>query len=157
MSSITTPTQELVTRVHAALSGDGAADAEIAEEFVELCEDANSRLSTFRQLSGEGDHKGAVKEAEQEPALIEVFEMLGKFRRLPAWNAHCEKHDLPVAPKVEIQVEPQLIGVYKKWSGSEEFLRKKYRDAIIRKDRALALAGPVSPLASPRSRASRAS
>ena len=53
------------------IANDGEIE-ELAEEFAELCTDANSRLGEIRQLLGKGLRAEAVSRAQRDPDLLEL-------------------------------------------------------------------------------------
>ncbi|MEE2808182.1 MAG: hypothetical protein VYB73_02625 [Verrucomicrobiota bacterium] len=135
---LTTPSKAFISRIRKALSGNDpdASVNELATEFSAFCNDALSRFEECCEINVAED---AVKIAESEVPLMESLETLERFPLFSEWVSYCKKNSLEEPELIPAGSTEKLIGIYKKWSGVNEFLRKKYRDAAIRKDDSLLL------------------
>jgi hypothetical protein len=135
---VTTPSKLFINRIRQALSGNEA-DAsvdELAIDFGNFCKDALSRLE---ECCGKNVAEDAVKIAESEVPLMESLETLEKFPLFSEWISFCQKNSLKEPELIPTGSTEMLVDIYKKWAGVNDFLWKKYRDAVIRKDDSLLL------------------
>ena len=135
---VTTPSKLFVKRIRQVLSGnelDVPVD-ELAIDFGSFCQDALSRLE---ECSGKNVAEDAVKIAESEVPLMESLETLEKFSLFSEWISFCQKNSFKEPELIPAGSTERLVGIYKKWAGVNDFLWKKYRDAVIRKDDSLLL------------------
>ena len=135
---LTTPSKVFISRIRKALSGNDSDPLvkELATEFSAFCNDVLSRLEECCEINAPED---AVKIAESEVPLMESLETLEKFPLFSEWISYCKNNSLDEPDLIPEGSTEKLVGIYKKWSGVNEFLKKRYRDAAIRKDDSLLL------------------
>ena len=92
------------------IANDGEIE-ELAEEFAELCTDANSRLGEIRQLIGKGLRAEAVSRAQRDPDLLELAMALD-FLFLTRWNELCNQTNVPLAPLLARETAGDLNEAY---------------------------------------------
>ena len=135
---VTTPSKLFIGRIRQVLS-DNEMDIpvdELAREFGDFCNDALSRLE---ECCKKNVAEEAVKIAELEVPLMESLETLEKFSLFSEWISYCHQNSLKEPESIPAGSTEKLIGIYKKWAGVNDYLWKKYRDAVIRKDDSLLL------------------
>ena len=127
------PIKLLTNEIRVALSADGLADPakDIAQRFSTHCDDLNNRLN---QCFNASSAKEAVLLAEESDPLLDSIEVIEKFSLFEEWVEFCDQYNLESPKRIESGSFDRLISLYKEWSGTADFLRKKYRDAAIRKD-----------------------
>ena len=127
------PIKLLINEIRVALSADGLADSakDTAQRFSTHCDDLNNRLN---QCFNASSAKEAVLLAEESDPLLDTIEVIEKFSLFEEWVEFCDQYNLESPITIESGSFDRLISLYKEWNGTADFLRKKYRDAAIRKD-----------------------
>ena len=111
------------------IANDGEIE-ELAEEFAELCTDANSRLGEIRQLLGKGLRAEAVSRAQRDPDLLELVMALD-FLFLTRWNELCNQSNVPLAPLLARETAGDL---------NEAYTAQQPLEGLLSQHRLLALA-----------------
>ena len=127
------PIKLLTNEIRVTLSADGLADSakDTAQRFSTHCDDLNNRLN---QCFNASSAKEGVLLAEESDPLLDSIEVIEKFSLYEEWLEFCDQYNLESPKRIESGSFDRLMSLYKEWSGSADFLRKKYRDAAIRKD-----------------------
>jgi len=84
---------------------------ELAEDYAELCTDANLRLVEIRHLLGKGLRSEGVSRAQRDPDLLELVMSLD-FLFLTRWNELCHQNDVPIAPLLALETAGDLNEAY---------------------------------------------
>ena len=126
---------KLIRQIREALSvGNSNAPLDtFAAEYVQLCKEANQRLESCATMLRKGSEYQALQLAETEPVLMDLIAILS-FEQVPAWEAYCLAHNLPVAPKFDPKAVQALDGLYSKGINANHPLYKDYRAAISSRD-----------------------
>ncbi len=126
---------KLVRQIRDALAANGsnAPVESLAAEYAQLCKEANQRLESCAAMLGKGSEYQALQLAETEPVLMDLIAILS-FEQVPAWEAYCLAHNLPVAPKFNPKAVQALDGLYSKGINANHPLYKDYRAAISSRD-----------------------
>jgi hypothetical protein len=111
------------------IANDGEIE-ELAEEFAELCTDANSRLGEIRQLLGKGLRAEAVSRAQRDPDLLELVMALD-FLFLARWNELCNQVNVPLAALLARETAGDL---------NEAYTAQQPLEGLLSQHRLLALA-----------------
>ena len=127
------PIKLLTNEIRVLLSADELSDSTkiTAEKFSELCEKLINKLD---QCFDATSAKEAVTLAEEGDPVLDSLEVIERFPLLDEWIEYCSYNDFEVPKKIETGSFDKLLELYKEWNGTADFLRKKYRDAAIRKD-----------------------
>ena len=133
-----TPAKSLTSEIRSALSKNEINDSvrETADSFSSLCGVCIERLDQCFNVSNPEE---AVRLAEKDEPLIDSVEALERFPLFEEWVNYCEEKSIKAPQRIEVGSTERLIELYKEWKGSVDFLRKKYRDAAIRKDESVLL------------------
>ena len=84
---------------------------ELAEDYAELCTDANLRLVEIRHLLGKGLRAEAVSRAQRDPDLLELVMALD-FLFLTRWNELCHQTNIPIPPLLALETAGDLNEAY---------------------------------------------
>jgi hypothetical protein len=109
------------------------AAAGAAQDYAQACAQADQRLGTISLMLDQGSDYQALQAAEQDPPLLDLVAMLS-FGEEKAWQAFCEKHDLPVAARLDAKAVQKLEALYAKGISSNHPLYKDFRTAVMSRD-----------------------
>lgn len=119
--------QTTVDRIEQALASLGAVSDEeliqIAEDYVEACQEANRRLQEIHHLIRAGDRSEAVRRAEMAPKLFDMIEVLD-FPDRDAWTDICTLKRLPTPPDLLLNYVSELNEAYQIEEGLSGLLRQ---------------------------------
>jgi len=133
-----TPAKSLTSEIRSALSMNELNDSvrETADRFSSFCDACIDRLD---QCFNASKAEEAVRLAEKDDPLIDSVEVLERFPLFEEWVNYCEENSIKQPQRIEAGSTERLVGLYKQWKGSVDFLRKKYREAAILKNESVLL------------------
>lgn len=111
------------------IANDGEID-ELAEEYAELCTEANVRLGEVKQLLTKGLRAEAVSRAQRDPDLLDLVMALD-FLFLPRWNELCNRTNISLAPLLSLATAGDL---------NEAYTAQQPLEGLLAQHRLLALA-----------------
>ncbi|MFT5857053.1 MAG: hypothetical protein ACI8XO_004311, partial [Verrucomicrobiales bacterium] len=124
----------LLTKVHAQFGSAAGVGGESVEALGELCREARSRFDECDRLKSAGKLEKAVRLAEESPELLELVDRIGRIEALAGWAEHASRSELPDVPVFGGDFADRLVALYRSWDKSSEFLWRKYRDTMMRRD-----------------------
>ncbi len=125
----------LIARMRAALvENPGAVTLRaLAEEYAELCVEANRRLESCLPLLRAGQKYAALQIAETAPVLLDQIARLA-FDGMDAWRQLCREHDLPLPPNFDPQLISEVNTLYDEKIDASHPLYRDYRAAMRLRD-----------------------
>lgn len=109
-----------------------------AQDYAQACAQAEQRLGTISLMLDQGSDYQALQAAEQDPPLLDLVALLS-FGEEKAWQTFCEKHNLPVATRLDAKAVQKLEALYAKGISSNHPLYKDFRTAVMSRDDAKSL------------------
>ncbi len=96
---------------------------ELGNKYSASCAELNNRLEQCKSLMSKGKNIEAVNLAEEEPSILELFDILN-FSELSDWNDFCSLYDYPQAPELRSDLLKLIKGAYEENSILQPLIRK---------------------------------
>jgi len=112
--------------------------AKLAQDYADLCRDANRRLEQCAVMIQAGQFVQALQLAETPPPLLELITFLS-FRQAADWRAYCQGHQLPWTEPFYDKYVRLLNSTYNKGIAEDDPLKRAYRAAVINNDNQAAI------------------
>lgn len=104
---------------------------QLAEDYVQVCNEANLRLRRCEEYLKQGMRSEAVQLAESQPALLDLVQVID-FPERAAWDDLAATYNLPAAPRLLLESAQALNRAYSE---------VQPLDKLLRRHRLLALSG----------------
>ena len=150
-----TQAERLVRRIaevvgHPAADAHPASDtqtAKLAQDYADLCRDANRRLEQCAMMIDAGQFLQTLQLAETPPPLLDLITVLS-FRQAAEWRAFCQSHQLPWTEPFYDKYVRLLNSTYNKGIASDHPFYRDYRRAVINNedDRAISILRVIARL-----------
>jgi hypothetical protein len=133
-----TQTERLVRKI-AEVVAHPASDtqaAKLAQDYADLCRDANRRLEQCAVMIEAGQFVQALQLAETPPPLLDLITLLS-FRQAAEWRTYCQGHQLPWTEPFYDKYVRLLNSTYNKGiaeADEDNPLKKAYRRARMNND-----------------------
>ena len=126
---------DLTQKMRAVLEDRAGAEtaATLAEQYEQLCRQAEERLSVVRAMLEKHNDYQALQAAEQEPALLDFIGALS-FGGEMDWQHYCEHNGLPVAPILDSRAVQRVMALYENPITAKHPLYRDFRTAILERD-----------------------
>jgi hypothetical protein len=106
----------------------------LAKEYADACRTINQRLEKCHTLlAAHNDHQ-ALQEAETHPPILDQLAEL-EFGKIEDWRSLCAEKGLIEAERIDTKTVRQLNDLYAKGLASTHTLYKRYREAMLRRNR----------------------
>lgn len=126
---------DLTQKMRAVLEDRAGAEsaATLAEQYAQLCRQAEERLSVVGAMLEKRNDYQALQAAEQEPALLDFIGALS-FGSEMDWQHYCEHNGLPVAPILDSTAVQRVMALYENPITAKHPLYKDFRSAMLERD-----------------------